>query len=219
MSDGSGQAQIALAIIGAGGHARVVLDVALRIGMPIAGFLDREATLHGTLLSGHPILGGDERIDDFGSNLVLLANGVGVRPARGDPGTRLRARIHDSFVARGYRFPALVDPFAIIAGEVTVGVGSQVMAGAVVQPRCVLGVDLVINTRATIDHDCRIGDHAFIAPGAVLCGDVDVGAYAFVGAGAILLPGATVGAGAVVQAGAVLDRSVPDGGFCARLER
>ncbi|MDK9696769.1 MAG: acetyltransferase [Siculibacillus sp.] len=210
------QSAFSLAIIGAGGHARVVMEAALRAGYPILGLIDRDPALHGITIGGHPVLGGDEEIERLGPEAVLLANGIGVRPTRSDPGTGLRARIHAQFVAAGHRFPPIIDPTATIAREVLFADGAQVMAAAVIQPRSSLGVGAVVNTRVSVDHDCAIGDHAFVSPGVVLCGGVTIGPRAFVGAGAIVLPGAEIGEAAVVQAGAVLGGVVPAGGFFGR---
>ena len=101
-------------------------------------------------------------------------------------GKRFVARIHES---------AVVDPL--------VGVGTVVMAGAVVQPGCKIGKHVILNTNCSVDHDCEIGDFAHIAPGAVLCCGVKVGEGALVGAGAVCVPGAVIPPWSLVKAGTV----------------
>ena len=57
--------------------------------------------------------------------------------------------------SKGYHFPQLIHPDAIIEESVKIGYGSQIMAGAVVQIDCEIGINCVVNTNAGIDHDCK----------------------------------------------------------------
>ncbi len=93
----------------------------------------------------------------------------------------------------------------------SVGEGTVVMAGSVIQARAVIGRHVIINTAATLDHDVVVGDYAHIAPGCHLCGNVTVGEGALLGVGTVVIPGIKIGAWAVVGAGSVVIRDVPDG--------
>jgi UDP-perosamine 4-acetyltransferase len=192
-------------LLAAGGHGRVVLDTLLSQGFSVHGILDPGLSV-GLTIFGVPVLGADTWLDDANPTDFVLVNGAGAAPA-----SALRQRLFERWSARGFGFVALCHPGAIVAREVVLREGSQVMAGAIVQPRSLVGANAVVNTRASIDHDCAIDAHAFIAPGAVLCGGVRVGMGAFVGAGAVLLPGIKVGDRAVVGAGATVTRDVPAG--------
>lgn len=192
-------------LLGAGGHAHVVLDVIGLSAYVLAGVSAPEL-VRGSRWLGVEVLGGDEDVLCLDCDAVLLANGIGVIP-----GQSVRRRVHRHFVGRGYRFISLVHPSAVIAAQVVIDEGVQVMAGVIIQPGCRLATGVVVNTGARIDHDCDIGEHAFIGPGATLCGDVRIEAGAFVGAGAVVLPGVTVKKDAVVGAGAVVVRTVETG--------
>lgn len=193
-----------IVLIGAGGHAKVVLSVALVTGRNVIGVVDPRLACDGVVSwRDIPVLGDDNSVLGLNPDKVELANGVGQVV-----GGSLREKIYDSFVSHGFRFATLVHPSAWVAGDVTLEYGVQIMAGVVLQPDVTVGFNSVINTGARVDHDCRIGSNVHVAPGAILCGNVDVGSGAFVGAGSVLIQGTAVGSGAVVGAGVTLTRDL-----------
>jgi UDP-perosamine 4-acetyltransferase len=192
-------------IIGAGGHAAVVLDVLRAAGANTLGFADRNPALHGTNVRGIPVIGGDEEVfERHPPDRVMLANGVG-----GNRVTEERRAVFERFSGRGYRFITLLHPSAVVSPSAMVSAGAQVMAGAVLQPSVTIGPNAIINTRASVDHDCSIGGHVHVAPGAVLSGGVHVGDGAHLGAGCVVIQGIRIGELALVAAGAVVVRNVP----------
>jgi UDP-perosamine 4-acetyltransferase len=193
-----------LILLGAGGHAKVVLEALNSSGITPAACLDPDARLHGTALLGVPVEGGDERLAGHPPASAALVLGVGApRPGK------LRKALFERYRAQGYAFPPVVAASALCAESVTLGAGAQVLTRAVVHPGSSVGENAIVNTGAIVEHDCAVGAHAHIAPGVVLCGGVRVGAEAFVGAGAVLLPGVRVGRGALVAAGVVVRKDVP----------
>lgn len=192
-------------VIGAGGHAKVLIAALGRLGARILGATDTDAAKHGQTVLDVPVLGGDETLSVHDPAAIFLVNGLGTMNR-----TEVRRTIYERFVGRGYRFATVIDPLALIAGPVEFGLGAQVLAGAVVQPGARLGVNCIVNTRASIDHDCVIGAHAHIAPGATLSGGVRVGEGAHVGTGASVIHNVRIGAGSVVGAGAAVIADIPD---------
>lgn len=192
-----------LVIVGAGGHAKVVIDTALSCGWTIDGLTESDPQKVGLVVLDHAIIGSDDIIANLNSNDIGLALGVGT-PA-------VRRRLFEDFAARGFALPSLVHPHARIARHVEIAAGAQIMAGAVIQPGVSIGRNAVVNTSASIDHDCTVSDHVFIAPGVTVAGGVTFGIGAFVGVGAVLLPGISVGANAIVAAGATVTADVANG--------
>lgn len=198
-------------LLGAGGHARVVLGLVQALGWPLLGVCDPGLAQAGvTDWQGCAVLGDDTYLDVADPAGVLLLNGVGLMPARGSD-LRLRTRLHHRWGTAGFVFPACVHPTAWVAPDVVLSAGVQIMAGAVVQPGCTIGAGSIINTGATVDHDCNIGQEVHIAPGATLCGDISIGDDTFVGAGATVINGLMIGNGAVLAAGAIQITDLPDG--------
>lgn len=195
-----------LILLGAGGHAKVLIDALRSRGLGIHGIVDADPARHGQTLSGVPIVGDDNAVFAMAAETIWLVNGVGsVRVSAA------RRRLHESFKARGYRFAGVVHASAIVAPDVVLAEGVQVMAGAVVQTGCRIGEGAIINTRATLDHDCEIGAHTHLSPGVTLCGSVVVGEGSHIGAGATVIQGVRIGRNSMVAAGAVVIRDVPDG--------
>lgn len=192
-----------LIVIGAGGHAKVLIEALLHAGMPLAGIVDADPARHGTTLLDQPIHGGDDFVLALSPTEVLLVNGLG---SIADPS--LRIRIFETFKGHAYCFETVIHPSAIVANDTLFGEGVQVMAGTVIQPGCRLGDNSIINTGATLDHDCLIGKHVHIAPGVTLSGGVTVGEKAHIGTGATVIQGISIGPKAVVGAGAVVIRDV-----------
>lgn len=192
-----------LIVIGGGGHARVLVSTLIQLGRCVLGFAENERSQAD--IFGIACLGDDKAVLAHDPAEVLLINGVGSVAAVAN-----RVRVHEWFRARGYEFGSVVHPSAIVAAEVRLSAGVQVMAGAVLQTGVIAHENCIINTGALVDHDCVVAAHAHIAPGAVLCGDVHVGVGAHVGAGATIIQGRTIGSGSIVGAGAVVLSDVPE---------
>ncbi len=198
-------------VIGAGGHARVLIDILRRRGEVVAAAIDANPALHGKPLDGVPVIGGDDAVLARDPAAVLLVNGVGNIPGKGTSGLGRRRAVFERFMARGYRFMGVISPDAMVSSGAAVDSTAQVVTGAIVHPGAVIGANAIVNTGAQIDHDCILAAHSHVAPGAVLCGAVRVGAEAHVGAGAVVVPGIAIGEGAVIGAGAVVNADVPAG--------
>lgn len=189
-----------LLVIGAGGHAKVVMDAALGAGMRIAGVVaDSTDTAE---LMGYPV---SRSAEDLDADAFIIA--IGDNDAR--------AQAFESYVAKGLEPAIIVHPSAMIAPSVTLGAGTFVAAGAVVNIDASVGRNVILNTGCTVDHDCHIEDHAHIAPGVNLCGGCAVGQGALIGVGASLIPQISVGAWSVVGAGAAVIDHMPPNSSCA----
>lgn len=192
-------------ILGAGGHSSVVHDMLIALGMPPCGVID-PVLKRGDLWERLPVLGDDDYLSTLSPDEYVLANGLGA-----NPDCTARNRLYDRFRKEGFCFPPLVHPSAVLARDIALEPGCQVMAGAVLQSGVTIGENSVVNTRASIDHHCRIESGVFISPGAVLCGGVCVEQGAFIGAGAVIIPGVRVGKRAVIGAGSVVLKNVLEG--------
>ena len=194
-----------IAVYGAGGHAKVVLDVLERVGTwAIVGLLDDSAELAGDTRSGYRVLGGSALFRG------LIEEGVkGMIVALGD-NFRRRA-VFDAARAAGFELVAAIHPSALLGGRVRIGAGSVLVAGVVVNVDAEIGDNVIVNTSASVDHDCRIGAHVHLSPGVRLAGRVTVGEFTHIGIGAVVLPNLTIGKHCIVGAGSVVREDVPDG--------
>jgi sugar O-acyltransferase (sialic acid O-acetyltransferase NeuD family) len=194
-----------LAVIGAGGHAKVVVATLQAMGDAPAVVLDDDEARWGGELLGVPVSGPVARLADGPWTRAVLAVGD----------NRTRQRLARRLAGPRLEWATAVHPAAVIDPGVEIAPGAIVFAGAVVQPGTRLGAHAIVNTAATVDHDGAIGGFVHLAPGVHLAGNVTVGEGAFLGVGAAVVPGRTVGAWATVGAGAVVVRDVPEGATVA----
>ncbi len=195
-----------IVIVGAGGHAKVLIDALEKASVRILGLADADSSQWGKALLGLSIHGGDDWVLKQAADAIHLVNAVGSVDRES---LERRRAVFEKFRGQGYRFAQVVHPAAIVSPRAVLGEGAQVMAGAVVQADARIGANALVNTRASVDHDCDIGEHVHIAPGAILSGAVKVGSSVHIGTGAVVKQGVRIGEGALIGAGAVVLRDVP----------
>lgn len=186
-------------ILGAGGHAKVVVATLQAAELPLAGVFDDDQQTHQRKILAVPVLGGLSDLEHLSAPQAIIAVG----------NNHVRQTIAERF--KSVRWLSIIHPQAVVHRSIEVGEGTIVFAGAIIQPDCTLGRHVIINTGATIDHDCRVGDYAHVAPGCHLAGGVSLGEGVLLGIGSVVLPGVSVGARTVVGAGSVVTRDQPAG--------
>ena len=188
-------------IVGAGGHAKVVIELFRAEGryQPV-GCTDTDPN-RSTVL-GVPVLGTDEALPPLRHQGVRHAF-----VALGNNG--VRRKVGRAVEALGFELVNAISPRAVLSPSARLGRGVAIMAGAVINAEATIDDLVIINTNASVDHDCVVGEAAHIAPGCTLAGGVQVGALAFLGAGTVAIPGVAIGERATVGAGATVIRDVP----------
>lgn len=182
-------------VIGAGGHAKVVIATLEAAGRVVRATFDDDARRQGTCILGVPVVGPLDAAMEY-QRLEAVA-------AIGDNETR-RAIVE----RLPLRWITAVHPLAVVHSSARLGPGTVVFAGVVIQPDARIGSHVILNTAVTIDHDCSVNDFAHLAPGTHLGGNVSVGQGVFLGIGTVVLPNLVVGDAAVVGGGAVVVRDV-----------
>ncbi len=186
-------------IYGAGGHAKVLKCLLEENNIQITGVYDDYC--HGANSYFGFINKGlvTSEFESLASDNTPFIIGIGDNSIRAN----LAAKIASSFTKA-------IHKTAVFSTLSTIGEGSVVFAGAVVQCMTRLGRHVIINTKASVDHDCKLGDFVHIGPNATLCGGIQVGEGALIGAGAVVLPNVKIGKWSVIGAGAVVTKDVPD---------
>jgi sugar O-acyltransferase (sialic acid O-acetyltransferase NeuD family) len=187
-------------VFGASGHAKVVIDIIEQQGLYDVAFLaDDDPSLKGQEVYNYRVLGGKSELVASGLKRGIVAIGS----------NRARCAVSEWLMDNGFELVSAIHPSAQLARGVTIGNGTVVMAGAVVNSDTSVGYYVIVNTRAGIDHDCIIGDGVHIAPGATICGTVTVGSGSFVCAGSTIIPNLNIGCNVEIGAGSTVIRDVP----------
>jgi len=193
---------------GAGGHAKVVIEILRSLGeYEIVALLETRSDLWGTKVLEVEVLGDDSLMGELKSRGVNHAFiGLGT-VSDAHP----RQRLYEKVSQFGFQIVAAIHPAAVISPSAQIGNGPTIMAGAVVNANAMLGENVIVNTGAIVEHDCVVGDHSHIATGACLAGAVQVGRGSHIGLGAVVRQEIIIGSEVIVGAGAVVVRDVPDG--------
>jgi len=183
-------------LLGASGHAKVIIDSLKASGKKISGLFDDNPDVKKLL--EYSVYGSFDQ-DRLGDDELIISVGL----------NHIRKKIVEK-LPEHIGYGKAVHPSAVISESAFLGEGTVVMQGAIIQSSVSIGRHCIINTAASVDHDCIIDDFVHISPNATLCGAVSVGEGSQVGAGAVVIPGIKIGKWSLVGAGAVVMRDVPD---------
>lgn len=180
-------------ILGAGGHAKVVIEIAELLGYKIVEIFDQDK--HVKTILRYSVNHSFQKIAEYENVFLGLGSNVS---RKANFGKFLENNIN------------LIHPSAIISSSVTVGFGNVLMAGAIINSSSNIGNYCIVNTGASVDHDCEIGDYVHISPRVALAGNVTVREGAHLGIGACVKQNIMIGQWSIVGAGAVVVDDVPD---------
>ncbi len=190
-----------LAIIGAGGHGRVVADLAGLLGWESISFFDA-AWKEKVTDSRWPLIGDTssylEKCNEFDGVIIAIGN------------CEVRWKEFLNIKKSTTSFVTLKHPFSFLSQYSAIGSGSVTFAGSVVNTDAVIGNACIINVGATVDHDCVLGNSVHVAPGAHISGGVTIGDGSWIGVGSAIKQGVHIGKNVMVGAGAVVLSDIPD---------
>ena len=190
-----------LAILGASGHGKVVADIAECCGWQQIDFFDDAWPDVG--VNGHWQVIGDtaalvQVLSEYSGVIVAIGNNL-IRAAKFE----LLHKCHAPMIS-------LIHPDTTISRYSSIGAGSVVMAGVVVNIDTTVAEGVILNTGCSIDHDCYLGRFVHISPGACLAGSVHVGDESWIGIGASVRQSISIGTKVTVGAGAAVVSNLPD---------
>ena len=140
-----------LLIIGAGGHGKVVAEIAENIGYEKIAFLDD---------NNPEAIGKISEIEKFKGQYSDAFVGIG--------NNKLRSKLIQKLQDCGYTVPILVHPSAYVSRTATVGVGTVVEPKAIVNVNAHIGAGCIISVGSIVDHDVKIGACCHINAGAIV---------------------------------------------------
>jgi sugar O-acyltransferase (sialic acid O-acetyltransferase NeuD family) len=194
-----------LILIGAGGHANACIDVIEQHGRyQIAGLVGMPKEMNTQQL-GYTVIATDDEMTELAKEYQYAFIAVGQIQS---PDNRMR--LYQLAVRLGFQLPIVIAPTAYVSRHATIGAGSIVMHGAIVNGGAKVGDNCIINSRALIEHNAAVGDHCHISTGAILNGNVKIGVGSFVGSGSVIKEGTSLGKGCVVGMGISVRHNMMD---------
>lgn len=192
-----------LLILGAGGHGRVVADIALALDLwSDISFLDDDLSIHN--YTNISVIGNiDEAESYIASHDIFVAIGDNLT----------RRSIIEELEQKGAIIPVLIHPNSQISHTVEIDKGSVIMPGVVINSCTTIGKGCIINTSSSVDHDNKIGDYVHISPGAHLGGTVIIGNNTWIGIGAIVKNNTNIMDNCIIGAGAVVVKDIEEQGI------
>lgn len=163
-------------LLGAGGHARACIDVIEQEGRFAVGGLMGLHHEVGTQILGYPVLGTDAdlpaMLGDYAHALITVGQ---IKTPD------LRMRLFDLLLQNDCEMPVIVSPHAYVSPHATLGAGTIVMHGAIVNACAAVGRNCIINSQSLVEHDVVIADHCHIATAAAINSGVQIGVGTFIG--------------------------------------
>lgn len=187
-------------MIGSGGHAVSITNVALSCGYSVIAYVDDNKV--GMNLMGVPIISQQQCIELYPNQDFVIAIG--------DNSVRERVYLEYQSTLPRARFPSLVHQSSIVGFAAKVGDGTVVMPLVNIGPNSAVGRCCIVNTGALLDHDCTMADFSSLAPGVVCGGSVSIGIRSAISIGTSIMPGVKVGMDVVVGANSYVNKQVDD---------
>jgi len=189
-----------IAIIGAGGHGKVVGEIALLSQYDTIDFFDDRMN----------------EIENFPfkiiGNIELLKNNLKEYDdffvAIGD--NKLRYDIISILKKESNNIVSLIHPNSTVSQFCSIEAGSCVMANVAINPGTFIKEGVIINTSSSIDHDCLIEDYVHISPNCSLSGNVSVGKFTHLGTGSSVHPGINIGKNVKIGIGSKIYKNILD---------
>ena len=184
-----------LIIIGAGGHGKVVAEIAGLNGYTEIAFLDDNP-------DSNPLVVGvvAEYVKYLDSSDFFVAVG----------NNKIRQKIFYMLKDAGANIVTLFHPTAVVSATAKVGEGVVVMPHALVGVDAEVGDGAIVNTCASVDHDCYLGDFAHVSAGVHMAGLMRIESLTFVGVGATVVQ--NVCSDCLIGAGAVVAKPITESG-------
>jgi len=198
-----------LVLVGAGGFARETAELVRAVNdvcptWDLLGYLDDAPALNGATVSGLPVLGGLDHLDEHPDAAVVVCIG--------NPGNYVaRAKVVARLGLPADRYATLVHPTAVVPRSARLGVGTVVHATTVLTCDVTVGAHVAIMPAVVLTHDDVVGDFATFGAGVRLAGATVIETGAYIGSGALVREHLTVGAWSMVGMGSVVTRSIPTG--------
>ncbi|MBS1238346.1 MAG: acetyl transferase [Deltaproteobacteria bacterium] len=186
-------------LIGGGGHCKSCIDVIEGDNrFTIAGIIDIPEKVGQTVLD-YKIIGSEDDLKEIVKTHKLYLITIGQIK-----GPDIRIEKYEQIARIGGKFPVVISPKAYVSKHASIGDGTIIMHGAIINAGASIGRNCIINTGAVIEHDVIIGDHCHISTGATINGGTVVKQGSFLGSNAVTKEYITIGEKSFIKANSLV---------------
>ena len=149
-----------LIIIGAGAHAKTVLEVVQMQGVyAVKGFCADKMAIGEKVFRDYSILDNTmlSNLISDGSTFFIVA--IGDNKAR---------QLFFENASKKFKPAIVIHPKASISSSSFIGEGSVVLANAVISSSTIIGKNTIVNAGVVFDHDCKIGKNVHLSVGTIV---------------------------------------------------
>ncbi|MFK8038661.1 MAG: acetyltransferase [Crocinitomicaceae bacterium] len=187
-------------IVGAGGHARVVIEIANLLGYVVKGIIDLNFDGQSEIILGVNVIGGVDKLKN-------ISKDTNIAIAIGD--NKIRSKYVLALKKEGFSLPVLIHPAAIVSKTSVIGNGSLICAGVIITTEVKIGIGSIVNTGSIIDHESEIHDFVHVAPGVCIAGRTKIGRFTFIGIGSSIIDKIEIDENVSIGAGSTIVKNIP----------
>jgi sugar O-acyltransferase (sialic acid O-acetyltransferase NeuD family) len=187
---------IDMVIIGAGGHAREILDILTEKCENICFFDNISKFDNEKFLGKYPIITSLQELRQIFKVNPEFVLGIGK--------SSHRKMLFHQCLKMGGKPESVIANTAMISQYAKLGQALNIMQRVFVSNSAIIGDGSLINAGALIHHDVQVGCFCEISPGVILTGGTILGNSVTIGAGAVVTPNVCIGGNAVIGAGSVV---------------
>ena len=188
-----------IVIVGAGGHAKSVIDIIEDQGeWKIIGLIGRENEKHKQI-SGYRVIGTDEELAKIREECKYAFIGIGQIKI-----CEPRIKMAEKLRTYGFKFPVIKARSSYVSSRAKIEEGALIGHGAIINNGAFIGKHVIINSGAIVEHDSRISEYSHISTGTIINGDARVGKMTFIGSNSMVREGVTIPACSIIRAGSVV---------------
>ena len=189
-----------LAIIGAGGHGKVVAETAELMGWKkISFFDDKFPTLSN--FSKWEVKGNTEDL------IYNISKYYGVHVAIGN--NDLRKEKIQLLKKNKANIISIIHPSATISKSAKIGIGNTFFSNIIINADSMIQDGVILNTSTSVDHDCVIESYSHLSPNVTIGGNVKIGKQCWLGIGVSVINSIKIGKKSIIGAGGVVINDIP----------
>ncbi len=190
-------------LIGAGGHCASCIDVIeMQRKFKIVGLIDNKKK---NFLLNYKIVGSDKELKKFSKRIqyALITTGH-------IKNSKIRENLFKKISNYGFKFPAIISPLSYVSKHASIGEGTIVMHGAIINAGAKIGKNCIINSKSLIEHDVVIEDYCHISTRSTVNGGVIIKKNSFVGSCSVIKQNLKIGKNCFINANLFLQKNLKD---------